>query len=97
VPDLIRDFLRDSSLRLASMDEAIQGGDPGALERLAHSLRGSASMLGGRRLEASCLALELAARESIPPDLGPLVSNVRAEFDSLRVELSALPPPSSAP
>jgi CheY-like chemotaxis protein/HPt (histidine-containing phosphotransfer) domain-containing protein len=94
VADLIRDFLSDAPLRIASMASAAEQGDRKVLELLAHTMKGNAGMLGGRRLQRSCSALERAAYDGAPePPLPPLVLAVSADFDALRARLEGLASP----
>jgi signal transduction histidine kinase/CheY-like chemotaxis protein/HPt (histidine-containing phosphotransfer) domain-containing protein len=89
VADLIRDFIQDTQPRLESLRVAAAAGDRQALELVAHSLKGSAGMLGGRRLEATCLVLEQAAHVGPPPDLPDLLARIEADFETLRERLLA--------
>ncbi len=87
VSDLVRTFLEEAPERITSMGLAVEEGNGGALERLAHSLKGSAAMLGGQRLVRSCQAVEEAAGRGGSDDLAALLAHVGVELDALRPAL----------
>ncbi|HYN89698.1 MAG TPA: Hpt domain-containing protein, partial [Ardenticatenaceae bacterium] len=58
---LIDDFLEESCVQLAELRAARESGDHAAVGRIAHSVRGSSSQLGGQRLARSCQELETKA------------------------------------
>jgi signal transduction histidine kinase/CheY-like chemotaxis protein len=98
VHDIVQGFIRDAPGRLASLDEASAGGDRSALEQVAHSLKGSAGMLGGHRFAARCQLVESAARDGPWPLAPELLILVRKEFAALREALLlAAPPPPRPP
>ncbi|MCG6989967.1 MAG: Hpt domain-containing protein [Gemmatimonadetes bacterium] len=61
-PEVLRSiaemFLEEGPKRLAKIGAAVQAGDAGGLESSAHSLKGSAAILGLERVRALSLALE---------------------------------------
>ena len=57
--ELIDLFLRDTPVKIQSMQSAIARSDAPALKDSAHGLKGSASNLGARRLARLCAELEL--------------------------------------
>jgi signal transduction histidine kinase/CheY-like chemotaxis protein/HPt (histidine-containing phosphotransfer) domain-containing protein len=93
--DLVEEFLGEVPQRLASMETAIGQGDHKALRLLVHTLKGNAGMLGGRRLEASCFAMERAAQAGADGDLPALLLRVRADFEGFRGRLLAEVPPAA--
>jgi PAS domain S-box-containing protein len=62
LPALARAFLGDGPLRLASMQQAVEGGGGSALAEGAHQLRGAAANLGAGGVVAVCAELEVLAR-----------------------------------
>jgi HPt (histidine-containing phosphotransfer) domain-containing protein len=60
--DLVRVFVEDAPGRGAALRAAAAARDAAQLERLAHSLKGSAAILGAARLQAARAALERAAQ-----------------------------------
>ncbi len=55
---LVDQFLRETDLLLAELRTAREIGDHVAVGSIAHSIKGSSSQLGGRRLALSCDELE---------------------------------------
>ena len=93
VADIIREFLREAPLRLASMEAALGQNDRESLEFLAHNLKGSAGMIGGRRLQASCSTLEQAAHDDDASRLPSLLAAVHEDLAALREELGRVTAP----
>jgi len=60
--DLARVFVEDAPGRSDALRAAAASRDAAQLERLAHSLKGSAAILRAARLQAACAALESAAQ-----------------------------------
>ena len=56
--ELVELFFRDAEPRLAQMKTAAESGDLAKLGALAHTLKGSASNLGARRLSTLCAQIE---------------------------------------
>ena len=87
-PDPLRElidlFLKDVQPRLSSMAEAAASGDLTKLAAGAHSLKGSASNLGARRLSALCATLEKQAKAGDALKVGPTLADVTAEFSKVR-------------
>jgi HPt (histidine-containing phosphotransfer) domain-containing protein len=61
--DLIRMFLEDGPMKIGVITQSLSGRDWEALERAAHSLKGSAGNLGASRVLIDCEALQLACRK----------------------------------
>jgi HPt (histidine-containing phosphotransfer) domain-containing protein len=80
VSDLIDIFLRDTPNFIHRMQSAVGQADADALRESAHSLKGTASNLGARRLAAACGELEKLARDGKSTEAGGLVSRVRDEY-----------------
>src|SRR5437879_2986332 len=55
---LITHFLEDVPTRLATLQDAVQQGDAGALARVAHELNGSSGNLGVRNMRQLCVELQ---------------------------------------
>lgn len=62
--ELFQLFLTDTPPRLDAIEAAIAGGDAPALQRAAHTLKGSAGGLGATRMQAICMEL------GTPPSAG---------------------------
>ena len=78
--DLIDLFLQDTPLRVAKMQAAIAQSDASALASAAHSLKGSSSNLGARRLSNLCLGLERLAKAGSLPEAQTLFPQLTEEF-----------------
>ncbi|MEA2581860.1 MAG: two-component system, sensor histidine kinase and response regulator [Actinomycetota bacterium] len=59
--DIVAQFISDTDPVLVEMRDLFDAGDAAAVSRLAHSIKGSCSQLGGQRLSSSCTRLEEAS------------------------------------
>ena len=78
---LVGMFEEAAAPRVAAMREALERRDRGALERKAHTLRGSAVLVGARRVARVCDEIETASRAG---DLGSVVDRL----DQVEIELA---------
>jgi CheY-like chemotaxis protein/HPt (histidine-containing phosphotransfer) domain-containing protein len=85
--ELVELFLRDARPKLEKMAAAAEKNDPSALAAAAHSLKGSASNLGARRLAALCGRLEKHAKSSEWTDAASLLLTVQSEFHLVETAL----------
>ncbi len=81
---LLAIFRRDTPLRIEEMEQSAAASDAETFRRAAHSLKSSASSLGGVRVEALCARMEKLSAE--PGSLGEALSLLPA----LRIESAAL-------
>jgi two-component system, sensor histidine kinase and response regulator len=75
---------------LDEIDSAIGKADAGTVRRIAHTLKSNAATFGARSLSESCRQLEHAAKDG---DLGSapgLAQAIRAEYERVGIELSAV-------
>lgn len=77
---LVQSFRRDGEQRLALLKEAHEAGDEQALQRQAHSFKGSSSNLGANQVADICLALEKAASADQPDRKGELIAALEVAF-----------------
>lgn len=85
---LIQEFLQEATSQVSVLIEHPAGRDSSAIQRVAHNLKGSASMVGAVRLAALCHRAELHGRQhpeqTLPAELIDALSNelevVRAAF-----------------
>src|SRR5690606_37832747 len=83
VSEICEIFLTDAPTRLDNLRIAFEQGDIQAVEAAAHTLKGSSSNLGGKRLAHAALqVLQFCRRGEMPP--ADAVSAVPREFDLLR-------------
>lgn len=94
--ELITLFLRDSTIRVGRMRDAVARGDRSAVAELAHQMKGSAGAVSAARLGESASELEQAARSDDPDPgrLTDLFGRVADAFDEVREALARLGFPS---
>jgi PAS domain S-box-containing protein len=83
---LIDDYLAEAARCMTSMRDAVVHGDASGLRTAAHSLKGSSSTMGARRMAALCDELETLARNATLGGAPALVVALDDEF--VRVEVA---------
>ena len=83
-------FFEDTPQRIAELNESLSAGDVAKFTRAAHSIKGSSSNLGAMALRAAAEKLENQARSQGLNDVGPLVTEVKIEFDRAHAALTTL-------
>jgi CheY-like chemotaxis protein/HPt (histidine-containing phosphotransfer) domain-containing protein len=81
--ELLPIFQQKSSRMMAELHRALQACDAKGLERAAHSLKGSASNLGGRTVVRTAQALEAVGRDNDFVSGAVLVTRLEGEMASL--------------
>jgi HPt (histidine-containing phosphotransfer) domain-containing protein len=81
--ELVGIFVDDGPKRLEALRDAMTAADVQQLEQIAHSLKGSAAILGAVRLQESALALEEAAQNGFADDNAHLVPELVHEVESV--------------
>ena len=89
-PLLVDTFIQDSSTRIASLRELIQGNDADLIRRAAHSFKGSSSNLGAIQLSALCAAIEKKALAGNFNGLAADLAELEGEFARVEQSLRAL-------
>jgi CheY-like chemotaxis protein len=87
--DLIKLFLRDMPGKLSQIQSAVTQSQPPILRDCAHSLKGSASNLGARRLAQLCAQLEAIAQDPALTGANALLPDLRMEFQLVCEALKA--------
>jgi HPt (histidine-containing phosphotransfer) domain-containing protein len=82
--ELVELFFKDAQPRLQLMEEAAAAGDLPTLGAAAHTLKGSASNLGARRLATLCASLEKQAKETETAKAAKTLAGVKAELERVR-------------
>jgi HPt (histidine-containing phosphotransfer) domain-containing protein len=82
--DVIEIFRRDTSHRLTALRHAIAQGDGETVFRVAHTLQGSASMIGAASVARSCSALATSARSGSFDQCTVLVAELDALFEAIQ-------------
>src|SRR5215831_15639595 len=88
--ELAQMFAEESERNIAEIHAAFNAGDVKVLERLAHTVKGSASNIGAMSVAQAALALEEKARAEDLSSGAVLIAAVEAELGRLRPELDAL-------
>jgi len=89
VADLVDLFVTDLPMRLGALRTTMEAQDPAAVKTAAHTLKGSAGNMGGRRLAALCAGLESAAAQGRLPEAGDTLSRIEQAAQELRTALEA--------
>ena len=82
--DVIEIFLQDTSNRLTALRQAIAKRDGDTMFRLAHTMQGSASMIGAASMARSCSALSKSARSGSFDQCHVLVSELDTRFRAIQ-------------
>ena len=78
--ELVSIFVDDGPKRLQAIRAALSASDVRQVEHMAHSLKGSASILGATCLQAAALALEEAAHDGHTENGSDLVAQIDREL-----------------
>ncbi len=81
--ELVELFFRDAEPRVAQMNAAAESGDLAKLGASAHTLKGSASNLGARRLSGLCSKIEKQAKAGDKSAI-ELLPAAAAEFEAVK-------------
>ncbi len=73
---------------MANLRVAVQGGDAGAVERIAHTLRGSSANIGARRMAELCEELQKAGASKDLSEASKPAERLQAEFERVRRALA---------
>jgi HPt (histidine-containing phosphotransfer) domain-containing protein len=79
--ELVGIFVDDGPKRLEALRQAMIAADVQQLEQVAHSLKGSAAILGASRLQESALALEEATHDGRAENGAELVADIAREIE----------------
>jgi HPt (histidine-containing phosphotransfer) domain-containing protein len=82
--DVIEIFVQDTSTRVTALRHAIDQGDGETVFRVAHTLQGSASMIGAVSVARSCNALAKSARSGSFDQCRVLVAELDARFEAIQ-------------
>jgi signal transduction histidine kinase/HPt (histidine-containing phosphotransfer) domain-containing protein/ActR/RegA family two-component response regulator len=93
---MIKTFLRDAPLRLASLGKALKNKNSGELASQAHALRGSVSIFGALRARQYCQDLQDFGKEGNLTAAGPLLESLKEEIAKLEENLRGYGQPSGA-
>jgi HPt (histidine-containing phosphotransfer) domain-containing protein len=82
--EVIEIFMQDTSTRVTALRRAIDQGDGETVFRVAHTLQGSASMIGAVSVARSCDALAKSARSGSFDQCKVLVAELDARFEAIQ-------------
>ena len=85
--DLIRTFFDGAAQHVDELREALRAHDAARIERIAHTLKGSAGTLGAKRVARLCRNLEEFAREEGLPADDSVIEEIHREVERLRSAL----------
>ena len=85
--ELVRIFIDDVPSRIGEMQSAFAKHDWPALQRAAHTLKGSAGVMSGKRLMAAARELEEVARSESRDHVADSIANVTTEWEILRKKI----------
>jgi HPt (histidine-containing phosphotransfer) domain-containing protein len=87
--NLVNQFVRDTERQLKDLRKAFGGSDARTVSELAHTIRGSAGQMGGRRLSLSCGYLEAEVNAGRLLTSGQRLRQVEADYEEMRRVLRA--------
>jgi PAS domain S-box-containing protein len=88
--ELAKLFLDECPGNIGGMRKALQGHDARLLERLAHTMKGSAASVGAVRVSEASLALEQEGRAGTLANSTEYIERIQREVDRLVPEFEAL-------
>jgi HPt (histidine-containing phosphotransfer) domain-containing protein len=83
-------YLRDTSAQLVALREAVEQGDAGRVEEVAHGLKGTSAQLGATRMAGLCAMLQEAAGAHDRSAAAAQVAELQSEFVRVRAALQAM-------
>ena len=89
IRELVDGFIKDSEEKLAALRVAVPAGDAAALEKLAHSLKGSSGTLGVLGVQRLAGKLEALGREKRTDGAAALLQALESEFADAVSQLRA--------
>jgi HPt (histidine-containing phosphotransfer) domain-containing protein len=85
---IIEIFLQDAAVQLSALRDAIERRDAAVVERVAHTMKGSAAMLGASSIARSCAELIHNARQGSFDGGAAIVSQLDDEVAAIQRSLS---------
>jgi two-component system, sensor histidine kinase and response regulator len=83
---LIHLFLKETEARLGELRESVQRGDIEIVQRISHTIKGTAGNFRANRLYEVTREIEKVSREVPAQDLTPLVLQAEEAFESIKVK-----------
>ena len=88
--DILKAFIHDTPEQIKILKEKIEEKDMGAVERQAHSIKGSAAMIGGDALASFALTLEQAGAAGDLDIVSNGISELENHFQMLKKEIDKI-------
>ncbi len=88
VTEIVEAWFVDNPDRIAALSGAIEAGNVEEVQALSHTLKGSAALIGARRLFTPVLKLNRAARNGSLENADILLESIQAEFEKLKLFVS---------
>jgi len=85
--EVLKLFLDEAPTRIAKLRNAWEARDIQLVQRLAHSLKGSAGNIGATRLFEICKQLDSSGRSGIVADTGGLIDALTSEYRKVEEEI----------
>jgi len=86
---LIERFLNEAELKMAAIQSAVEQADGRALQRAAHSLRGSSLAMGAKTMGTLCTELEAGGRNGTLDHTPQVLQSLQDEFGRVQEALHA--------
>jgi CheY-like chemotaxis protein len=83
-PQIVAMFLREGGRLLLSLRGALERGDMAAAERAAHTLKGSAAMIGATSVADSCTGVIEAVQSGASGDFAAMLARIDIEMAALQ-------------
>jgi two-component system, sensor histidine kinase and response regulator len=93
-PDVVQEvltlFVSEAPSRIRAISAAVEAGDPEAVHRSAHTLKGAAGTIGAAALQAECLALEQMGKRNTLQDASRRLEAMHQEYRRVEAEIDQL-------
>lgn len=90
IKELIEIYIADAPSYIADISLAVESANAHAMERAAHTLKGSSASLGANLLAAACLEMEKLGRSNSVEGAPELLAHIEREFERARRALEAM-------
>ena len=81
---MLEEFVALAEGQLLEIDKAIGASDAGAVDHVAHSMKGAAASLGAESVAATALELERCGKQSVLEGAEDLASSLREQVAELK-------------
>ena len=81
-------FLSDGAERLNKLQNALDGGDPELLRKIAHALKGASANIGAHHMADIAQQLELLGKAGSLSGAAVLIEQIEGEFERVKSEIA---------